>query len=77
MQKQKQILNKAAKLHDVSGFIYLIRRLQKQPLCDASFSEADLEELEGADFEEDNEELEEKVVESKVGMCVNNPDEEY
>lgn len=34
-------------------------------------------EKEGADFEEDNEELEEKVTESKVGMCFNNPDEEY
>ena len=46
--KTKTDFEKPAKLHDLSAFIYLICHSQKQRFCDASFSEVDLEELDGA-----------------------------
>ena len=52
--KTKADFEKPAKLHDLSAFIYLICRLQKQHLCDASFSEVDLEELDRAVKEDNN-----------------------
>ena len=51
--KAKAYFEKPAKLYDLSSFINLICRLQKQRLCDASFSGVDLEEL-GAVKEDNN-----------------------